>query len=114
MARYTYIVLTRAVAGRDEEFHHWYDNQHLADCVALPEITSARRLRVLTGIDAATQPGEPAFHSVALYEIESDAPVAVAQALSRMAGSAAMPMTEAFDRSGSMRMVAAAAGSAES
>jgi hypothetical protein len=31
MERYTFLVLTNAVEGTDDEFNDWYNNQHLKD-----------------------------------------------------------------------------------
>lgn len=47
MARYSYVVLTRAVAGRETEFKRWYDEQHLADVQRVKSIISARRFSLV-------------------------------------------------------------------
>ena len=46
MATHHYVVLTSAKPGRLEEFEHWYDNQHLHDLMAVPEVKSAKRYRL--------------------------------------------------------------------
>ena len=95
MAVYHYVVLTSAKAGRLEDFEHWYDTQHLQDVVKVPEIKSAKRYR-LTG--SLTDKLEPApWSSLAIYVMETDDPVAVAQKLSAMAGTSAMTMTDSLD-----------------
>lgn len=111
MATHYYVVLTRAVPGQEETFHRWYDDRHLADCLDLPEVRSARRFRLLTGIDGRCDPQPAPFDSLVLYELESDDPLAIARALSARAGSEAMPLTDAFDRSATVRAMAVAAGS---
>ena len=101
-----YVVLTRAVPGREEEFHAWYDDQHIADCLKLPQVRSARRFQIEHGLDAQVNETPPPFDSLALYEIEGGDPVAVARALSARAGTIAMPLSAAMDRSATMRAIA--------
>lgn len=43
MATYHYIVLTRAVAGEEQAFADWYDDQHIPDCLRVAGVTGARR-----------------------------------------------------------------------
>jgi hypothetical protein len=110
MATYYYVVLTKATPGQEEDFHEWYDAQHLPDCVNVPGVTSAKRFRLLHGVGAgsAVEPFE--FDSLALYEMETDDPVAVARELSARAGSEAMPLTDALNREASVKILAQAAG----
>lgn len=113
MATYFYAVLTKAAEGRAEEFHDWYDNQHLGDCVHVPGVKSAKRYRLLYSVGPSkdgSKVEEGGFDSLALYEIESDDPLAVARELSDRAGSEAMPMTDAIDRWAAVKYVAQAAG----
>ena len=104
-----YVVLTRAVPGREEQFHDWYDGQHLGDCLKLPQVRSARRFRIVHGLDAQAQDCPRPFDSLALYEIVGGDPTEVAKALGARAGTEAMPLTEAFDRTGTVRAIAIAA-----
>jgi hypothetical protein len=46
MARYTIVVLSNPVDGREEEYNQWYDTVHIPELVALPGVRSARRLRL--------------------------------------------------------------------
>jgi hypothetical protein len=46
MARYTVVVLSNPVIGREEKYNHWYDTEHIPDLVALPGVRSAKRLRL--------------------------------------------------------------------
>ncbi len=103
-----YIVLTRAKPGREEAFHDWYDGRHLDDCLRLPAVRSARRFRLAHGLDAALGPCPAPFDSLALYEIDSDDPDAVARELAAMAGTEVMPLTEALDRPATVRAIAVA------
>lgn len=117
MATYYYVVLTRAVPGKLADFEAWYDGRHLSDCVRHPAIKSARRLKLLSKVldgrpGADTSGKEAPWESLAIYEIESDDPDAVARDLSTMAGTEAMPMTDAFFEPGTLTMIAAPAGTA--
>ena len=109
MATYFYVVLTKATPGKEAEFHEWYDAQHLPDCVNVPGVKAARRYKLLNAVGAdGAEPFE--FNSLALYEMETDDPVAVAKALSARAGTPAMPMTDAINRAASVKVIAQAAG----
>jgi hypothetical protein len=79
-------------------------------CMRLPEVRSARRFRLDHGLSAGLEPQPAPFDSLALYEIESEDPDAVARALAGMAGTLSMPLSEALDRSATMRAIATAAG----
>ena len=97
MNRYEYLVLTRALTGTDEEFNRWYDQQHLADVLAVPGFVSARRFRVLS---AATLGGgePPQWQYVAIYEMECDDPQATIAELLRRADTEQMPLSETLER----------------
>jgi hypothetical protein len=104
VARYSYVVLTRAAAGRETEFKRWYDEQHLADVQRVKGIISARRFNLVhqktTNLDA------PQWHSLAIYEIESDDPHSVLSAISSVSGTEAMPLTDALDKDGLVELLA--------
>ena len=42
MAKYTFVVLTNAVEGKDDAFDEWYTNTHLGDVLAVPGFVSAQ------------------------------------------------------------------------
>jgi len=111
MAKYQYVVLTKATPGKEDEFHEWYDAQHLPDCVNVPGVVSARRYRLLNAV-GPNGPEDFEFCSLAIYEMETDDPVEVGRQMSAMAGSPAMPLTDALDRAASVKVVAVAAGQA--
>jgi hypothetical protein len=109
VATYHYIVLTRAVAGEEQAFADWYDDQHIPDCLRVAGVTGARRYRILDQVlspadDAPTQPAP--FDSLAIYEFETEDPVALAFHLLSIAGTAAMPLSPAFDRAGTVKFMA--------
>ncbi len=110
MARYYYLVLGKATSGNEEAFQSWYDEQHLGDCVKVPGVKSAKRFRILEGVGQGSVVLEPDFHSFAIYEMETDDPIAVAQELRLRAGTEVMPLSLACDRDASVKYLAVAAG----
>ena len=91
MAAYTFVVMSNPVAGREDEYNAWYDNQHLHDVLRVPGIVSARRFKVADEADAAP------FRYCALYNFETDDSATVMAELGKRAGTAAMPMSDALD-----------------
>jgi hypothetical protein len=65
MPRYSMIVLTRPVEGREEEFNDWYNNTHLPEVLGTDGFIAAQRFKLAGGPDA------PAPY-LAIYEVESD------------------------------------------
>ena len=88
MARYKLVALSNAVEGRDEEFNHWYDTQHLPDVMAVPGFMSAERLTVL---------GDGPHRYLAIYEIETDDIAAVLAEFGKRPGTELMPLSDALD-----------------
>jgi hypothetical protein len=98
MARYTFVVLTNAVEGREDEYNEWYDNRHLPDVLAVEGFVAAQRFR-LTDTDPAQDFGH---RYLALYEVETDDLDKTQLALAEAAGSEAMPLSPAFDAASSV------------
>lgn len=103
MARYTYAVLSKGAAGREEEFRTWYKDQHLADVARLPGVVSARLLmpdfQVSDGLEL------PQFSALALYELESEDPQASIAAMFAKAGTDEMPLSDCMEMSGLFQFV---------
>ena len=93
MPRYHLIVLSNAVAGQEDEFKRWYDQQHLGDLVRVPGIVAAQRFQ-----PAAVQqrPGAQPWQSMAIYECETDDLQRVIDAIGARAGTPEMPISSAF------------------
>ena len=108
MATYYYLVLAKATPGNEEAFQQWYDDRHLADCAGVPGVTSAKRFRILTAVGLGAVPQAPDFTSFAIYELETDDPIAVARELRERAGTDLMPLTPACDRDASVKYIAVA------
>jgi len=96
MATYYYVVLTSAKPGRQDDFHAWYDNQHMPDVKNVPGVKGARRYKLLNAVENHEAVDSP-WDSLAVYEFDTDDPLALAKSLSTMAGSDAMPMTDSID-----------------
>ncbi len=92
MDSYCFVIISSAVEGRDAEYNDWYDNQHLADVLAVPGFVSARRFQILDENNSSSQ------RYLAIYEIESDDPEKTLADLNSRAGTSAMELSEAFDQ----------------
>ena len=92
MAQYNFVVFTNPVAGREDEYNHWYTGQHLGDVLAVPGFVAARRFRV-------ADPGAGAPHRYrAIYEIESNDLQKTFAELFARAGTPAMVVSDALDQ----------------
>jgi hypothetical protein len=105
MAIYQYIIMVSAAPGRLEEFERWYDNEHLRDVVAVPGVRSAKRYRLLSELGAEYEVERPRWNSLSIYELETDDPVSLARHIRSLAGTAAMPMSDAVTKVGMLKMV---------
>lgn len=77
MGKYTLIVAAQPVAGREVEWHRWYDNVHLDEVLAIAGFVSATRLHGIDGI-AAMGPW------LAIYGIEATDDAMAHGALARL------------------------------
>ena len=69
MARFSFVVYSNPVEGREQEYNDWYSNQHLKDLLAIPGVTAARRFKLSgTQIHDAAQ----TYQYLAIYDIEAD------------------------------------------
>ncbi|HEY3654398.1 MAG TPA: hypothetical protein VGL34_05355 [Steroidobacteraceae bacterium] len=91
MAKYCLVVLSNAVDGRELEFQHWYDSQHIPDVLRVPGFTSAQRFTIAQAENPL--PGR----YLAIYEMETESPDVATDELKRRAGTALMPLSEAMD-----------------
>jgi hypothetical protein len=88
--RHLFVVLSNAVAGREDEFNDWYDNRHLDDVLAVPGVVSAQRFALSS--EQRMAPPHP-FQYLALYEIETDDLKKVIETLSQRSGTTVMPLS---------------------
>ena len=93
MARYTFLVLTNPVEGREDSFNDWYTNTHIKDVVNVPGIVAAQRFK-LAGAQLAPDPHPWAY--LALYDVETDNLEHTVKALQERIGTPAMVMSDAM------------------
>ena len=65
MASHVLMVYTQPHPGRDDDYHRWYDETHLAEVLSVPGFVAARRF-------AIDGPETGRLCYVAMYSIESD------------------------------------------
>ena len=92
MPRYKMMVMSRPVAGREDEYNDWYQNVHLKELVALPGFKSAQRFRYARNLVEGD-----AYPYMSIYEIETDDIDAVLNALRGTAERGALTMSDAID-----------------
>ena len=46
MARFQYVILSRAAPGREDEFVAWYRDRHLADVCRMPGVVGGKLYRM--------------------------------------------------------------------
>jgi hypothetical protein len=98
MARHTFVVLTNATEGNEDEFNEWYDHEHLQDVLAVEGFVAAQRFR-LSDMDPAQ---EFPHRYLALYEVETEDLAKVTLALSQAGDSGVMRISGALDRPGAI------------
>ncbi|GLR67440.1 hypothetical protein GCM10010909_21210 [Acidocella aquatica] len=103
MARYQYVILSRAKAGQEEEYVRWYRDQHLADVARLPGVVNGRLFSQDWQKDYDL--GPPQYCLIAIYELETEDPVATVDGIRVLLGSTAMPSTDALDKSGMIQVI---------
>lgn len=93
MAPYTFVVLTNAVEGQEDEYNDWYNNRHLRDVLACDGFVAAQRFRLTD-----TGPGQEFSHRyLAFYEVDTDDLDKANQALTEAANNGAMFISPALN-----------------
>ncbi|MGE3689887.1 MAG: hypothetical protein AB7F98_00745 [Novosphingobium sp.] len=93
--KYKFIVFSKPVEGREEEYNDWYQNQHLREVCETPGFVAAQRYKL--SHDLA---GDGSAHPYcALYDIEADHWSEPFQALTGSAGGGNMFLSESLDLS---------------
>ena len=64
------IVLTNPTDGHEAEYNDWYDNQHLAEVLALPGFVSATRFKLSDSQLPADQAPASKHRYAAIYELD--------------------------------------------
>ena len=95
MKKYTYIVLSDAIEGREDEFNEWYSNVHLPDALKVPGVVAAQRFKFAASRWEGAEQTLPTY--LAIYEVETDDVFAVGNEIRARAGTAAMVTCDAMD-----------------
>lgn len=103
MARFTYVVLSRADPGREEEFIKWYTEQHMVDVMKFPEVVSGKLHRLdfqrVYDLDA------PQWTCITIYELEGDDPETIVNNLRDASFTDAMRPTDTLNKAGMIQAV---------
>jgi hypothetical protein len=85
--KYTLIVYTSPVEGREDDYNAWYDGTHLTEFSALPGVISGRRFKVA---------GDGKAQYAAVYELSAH-PDEVMAAMNAGVKDGTVHMTDALD-----------------
>lgn len=91
MARYAFTVFSNPVAGQEQEYNRWYDEQHLGDVLKVPGFVAAQRFKL-----AQPDPDVPAQY-LAIYQFDCDDLQNTMTALQERAGTQDMPLSPALE-----------------
>ncbi len=95
MAKYTFIVMTNPVAGKEAEYNDWYNIHHVPDVLNVPGFVSAQRF-CLAGAQMGRDQIRPHKY-LALYEIETDDLAGTLKELRARGGTAEIVPSDAID-----------------
>ena len=93
MPKFKLVALSTPVAGKEDEFHDWYQNVHLPQIVALPGGKGAQRYKLVTKL-MGSEPNQ----FLAIYDIECDDATAFLGAMGQAAADGKMTQTESNDK----------------
>jgi hypothetical protein len=99
MAKYSFLVLSNAESGREDEFNHWYTNRHIPDVLKVPGFVAGQRF-VLS--DEPTASSSTEWKYLAIYEVDTDDIASTLAELRRRSRTDAMPVSDALARSMSL------------
>jgi epsilon-lactone hydrolase len=103
MALYKYVILSRSKPGEEEDYIRWYSEQHLADVCRIEGVVSGTLHRV--AIQKVYDLDAPQWTLMTIYELAGDDPQRVIDTILAVAGTDAMPLSDALDRSGMIQAV---------
>jgi len=106
MKTYRFLALSIPKPGCEQEVEHWYDHQHIPDCLRLEGFIAAQRFRIDEQPVGTAVPG---WKIMVIYEISTDDIAATMAQIARVARTPAMPMCEGMDMTTSLRLIAAPA-----
>lgn len=103
MPRFQYVILSRSKPGREDEFEGWYRDQHLPDVCRRPGVVDAKLFRV--DFQKVYDLEAPDWTLMTIYELEGDDPQTIIASIVAVAGTDAMPLSDALDKSGMVQAV---------
>jgi hypothetical protein len=92
MSKFKLVALTTPVAGKEKEFHAWYQNQHLPELVSFPGMKGAQRYKL-----TAKLMGSDTNPWLAIYDLETDDPMAFLAAVGKASASGKLTQSNASD-----------------
>ena len=92
MAQCKLIALTTPIAGKEQEYHDWYNNVHLPELVNGLGLKGAQRFELVTKIQ-----GADTNQYLALYDVETDDPASFMAKMGEFAMSGKMTPGTATD-----------------
>ena len=95
MAKYTFIVFTNPVEGKESEYNDWYNRQHIPDVLNVPGFVSGQRFRLAD--TQMSRDGGRAHRYLAIYEIETDDLASTLKELRARGGIAEIVPSDAID-----------------
>ena len=98
MARFKYVVLSRSLPGREEEFTEWYSRQHLGDVAKIPGVVSVELVRL--DFQRVYELDAPQWTLMTLYVLEGDDAASIIDRVRAASGTDAMPMSDALTKAG--------------
>ena len=92
MPKFSFVVMSNPVAGREEEYHAWYLT-HISQVLQVPGVVSCQWHRRTEAQRNQDQP----YAYFALYQCEADSPQPIIDELKRRGGTSLMPTTTAME-----------------
>lgn len=93
MPKFTLVVYTNPVPGREDEFNEWYTNTHIPDALRGPGMVSARRYRRTAQQRWA---GPHQWEYLAIYECDAPEPQVVTDGIQQRLGTPEMLRSDAM------------------
>jgi hypothetical protein len=92
MRKFKLLALTTPVAGKESEFHAWYQDRHLPEMVSFPGMRGAQRYKI-----TAKLVGSDCNPWLAVYDLETDDPMAFLGALGKAASAGQLTHSDSSD-----------------
>jgi len=92
MAKHILLVLSNAVAGKEDDYNKWYNEQHLDDVLKVPGFVAAQRFEL------TSDTGVPSVHKyLAIYEMETDDTAGATAGLTKARDNGSMYISPGID-----------------